>query len=164
MPITIDVRQGSDGTALAMLVATVSLAVAAIAQVVVAFMQARAASRQAEAAAEQTKAAYEQAKAAQKMIEVSLMQLREAMASADNATMPSLELRRVSRIGVTNDLLRLVIGNGGSGPALDLKIIDSKASSPILTAPTKPLRASLAQGIEFDVDIRRVVSPVMVSC
>jgi hypothetical protein len=101
MPITIEVHQGGDRTALWMLVATIGLFFAACAQALVALRQA--------------KAARQQAAAARKLIEVSFEQLYSSTLAADNSTMPILQINWAD--AVPGKIKTLILRNAGLGPA-----------------------------------------------
>jgi hypothetical protein len=92
MPLTIEVHQGSDSTALAMLVATICLLLAAVAQATAALRQASAANRQAKAADRQAEAADKQADAAQTALDLSIKQVHSSIAVADNSALPMLHI------------------------------------------------------------------------
>jgi hypothetical protein len=124
MPITIEVRQGGDTTAVLMLFATIGLFIAAGFQAFAALRQAGAAKRQAEAAEKQSKAADRQ--------------LYETVFSADKASMPVIEVRRRPHLAVPT-VFRTVLKNDGVGPALHLQVLRSDGAVFVPGAPTRPI-------------------------
>jgi hypothetical protein len=109
MPITIEIHQGGDRTAVWMLIATFCLFGAALAQVCMAIFQAVAANRQAQAADRQVQAA-------ERAIEVSRQQISVMKDLENKRTMPYL---KVTLESYSNDsAIPLEVRNQGAGPAL----------------------------------------------
>jgi hypothetical protein len=173
MPITIEVHQGGDRTAIAMLAATFFLAFAACAQVFVAIFQMRAANRQAIAAERQATAADRQVEAAdrqvqatERAIEVSLQQIHSAKVLEDRRTMPWLA---ISLGGTHGDgLAPLRIRNQGAGPALLLAIGRHKQGTNILDERTQlalsDLSIDVGHATEAAITIAMLKEPLFVHC